>query len=88
MCTFQVYILYDPHEWLLQYIFGVTPQYHPPKHLQEEMLVSLGLDVTVTRRQDATFAANGYIYNVYFDGETQVGILRVCRRLCSRNCCW
>ena len=39
---------------------------------QEELLSSLGLDVTVTRREDATFAPNGYIYNIYFDGETQV----------------
>ncbi|CAM9886418.1 unnamed protein product, partial [Hapterophycus canaliculatus] len=37
------------------------------------MLASLDLDVTVTRRQDATFAPNGYIYNVYFDGEKLVG---------------
>lgn len=35
---------------------------------QEELWSSLGLDVTVTRREDATFAPNGYIYNVYFDG--------------------
>lgn len=39
---------------------------------QEELLSSLGLDVTVTRREDATFAPNGYIYNIYFDGEAQV----------------
>lgn len=39
---------------------------------QEELLLSLGLDVTVTRRKDATFAPNGYIYNVYFDGEAEV----------------
>lgn len=39
---------------------------------QEELLSSLGLDVTITRREDATFAPNGYIYNVYFDGEMQV----------------
>ena len=32
---------------------------------------SLGLDVTVTRREDATFAPNGYIYNVYFDGASE-----------------
>lgn len=30
-----------------------------------------GLDVTVTRREDATFAPNGYIYNVYFDGANE-----------------
>lgn len=27
--------------------------------------------MTVTRREDATFAPNGYIYNVYFDGAAQ-----------------
>lgn len=52
---------------------------------QEEMLDSLELDVTVTRRQDATFAPNGYIYNVYFDGETQVRTLGVYRLSCLRN---
>lgn len=35
-------------------------------------MASLGLDVTVTRREDPTFAPNGYIYNIYFDGEAQV----------------
>lgn len=48
---------------------------------QEELLSSLGLDVTVTRREDATFAPNGYIYNIYFDGETQVS-QRPKRRQC------
>lgn len=41
---------------------------------QAELLWSLGLDVTVTRRKDATFAPNGYIYNVYFDGENLVSL--------------
>lgn len=25
--------------------------------------------MTVTRREDAAFAPNGYIYNIYFDGD-------------------
>lgn len=43
---------------------------------QEELLSSLGLDVTITRREDPTFAPNGYIYNVYFDDEIQVIIIK------------
>lgn len=27
--------------------------------------------MTITRREDATFAPNGYIYNIYFDGENE-----------------
>lgn len=46
--------------------------------LQAELLETLGLDVTVTRRQDATFAPNGYIYNVYFDDEAQVCPAQTC----------
>ena len=38
---------------------------------QEALLSDLGLDVTITRREDPTFAPNGYIYNIYFDGATQ-----------------
>lgn len=54
-------MLTPTHLCLLQWL---TPK-------QEELLSSLGLDVTVTRREDATFAPNGYIYNVYFDGTAQ-----------------
>lgn len=46
----------------------LTALYFPSKRNQAELLTSLGLDATVTRREDATFAPNGYIYNVYFDG--------------------
>lgn len=53
--------------------------------MQEEVLSSLGLDVTITRREDATFAPNGYIYNVYFDGEMQV---RISASLCRLQSCY
>lgn len=38
---------------------------------KQEELLDAGLDVTVTRREDATFAPNGYIYNVYFDSANE-----------------
>lgn len=44
----------------------------PANNKQAELLKDpVGLDVTVTRREDATFAPNGFIYNVYFDGDNE-----------------
>lgn len=47
----------------------MCPFESPSKRKQAALSLSpINLDVTVTRREDATFAPNGYIYNVYFDG--------------------
>ncbi|CAM9684288.1 unnamed protein product, partial [Phaeothamnion confervicola] len=35
----------------------------------EAALLEIGVPVTVTRRDDATVAPNGYIYNIYFGGD-------------------